>query len=155
MADNAVDLDSAPDTASRNIATVRTFLRLLEDKDIDAWMELWADEGEQYYPFGTGMFPRHLAGKAAIYQRWKDTPGMFESMRFPLRETWTEGDTVIARFDSDSVLASGARYLNNYICIFRFDRAGKVREYWEYFDPIVAGVGFGLAAVAYTRNGHH
>lgn len=138
-------------TAERNIATVRSFLRLLEQKDVDSWIELWAGDADHYYPYGRGMFPRHLVGKAAIYDRWRDTPGMFETLSFPLRETWTDGDTVIARFDSDNVMAgaNGRRYRNTYICVFKFDRLGKIREYWEYFDPIIAGVDYGLAEVTY------
>jgi len=34
------------------------FLRLLEEKDIDSWIKLWADDADHYYPFGTRMFPR-------------------------------------------------------------------------------------------------
>jgi ketosteroid isomerase-like protein len=137
-------------TMSRNAETVATFLRLLEERNIDDWMELWADEGAQYYPFGTEMFPRHLVGKAAIYDRWKGMPSMFDRLGFPIRETWEAGDTVIARFDSECVLTGGRQYRNNYLGIFKFDADGKLREYWEYFDPIIAGVEFGIAAVAYA-----
>lgn len=137
-------------TVSRNAETVATFLRLLEERNIDDWMELWADDGAQYYPFGTEMFPRHLVGKAAIYDRWKGMPSMFDSLSFPIRETWEVGDTVLARFDSACVFTGGRKYLNTYLGIFKFDADGLVREYWEYFDPIVAGVEFGIAAVAYA-----
>lgn len=136
--------------ATRNVETVRTYLRLLEEKDIDSWIELWAEDADHYYPFGTRMFPRHLVGRAAIYDRWKDTPGLFDSLRFPIRETWTDGDTVIARFDSDNVMKGGERrYQNTYVCIFKFTPDGRIREYWEYFDPIIAGVDYGLAEVRY------
>lgn len=138
---------------SRNAETVTTFLRLLEERNIDDWMELWADDGAQYYPFGTQMFPRHLVGKAAIYDRWKGMPSMFDSLSFPIRETWEVDDTVLARFDSECVLTGGRQYLNTYLGIFKFDAEGRVREYWEYFDPIVAGVEFGIAAVAYAPRG--
>ena len=30
-----------------NVGTVRTFLRLLEEKDIDTWIKLWADEPDK------------------------------------------------------------------------------------------------------------
>lgn len=134
----------------RHIETVRRFLRLLEEKDVGSWIELWADNADHYYPYGTGMFPGYLSGKGAIYDRWKNTPDMFERFRFPVREIWADGDTVVARFDADCVLkGSGKRYLNTYVCIFKFDSKGRIREYWEYFDPILAGVGFGLAEITY------
>jgi uncharacterized protein len=135
----------------RNVATVRSFLHLLEEKDIEAWIELWADDAEQYYPFGTEMFPPRLAGKTAIYDRWKDTPGLFDTLSFPIQEIWTDRDDVIVRFESDSVLRSGQKYRNTFVSIFRFNDAGKIREYREYFDPIVAGVDFKLAEVTYLR----
>lgn len=135
----------------RNVASVRRFLRLLEEKDIESWSRLWAVGADHYYPYGTEMFPPHIVGREAIYQRWRDVPGMFETMSFPLRETWVDGDTVIARFDSECVLKGGRKYRNTYIGIFTFDRDGLIKRYWEYFDPIQAGVEFGLADVRYTR----
>lgn len=138
---------------ARNLATVRTFLRLLEEGDIDSWIELWTQDADHYYPFGTEMFPHHIVGRAAIHARWKDTPGMFTSMRFPIRESWADGDTVIARFDGECVLkGSGTRYVNRYLAIVKFTEQGLIREYWEYFDPITAGVGFGLAEIRYLAD---
>jgi ketosteroid isomerase-like protein len=133
----------------RNIAAVRSFLRLLEEKDVDSWIELWADDAQQFYPFGAEMFPRRLAGKTAIYDRWKTTPGLFDTLSFPIQELWADRDAVIVRFESDSVLRSGRRYRNTFVSIFKFDDAGKIREYWEYFDPIIAGVEFQLAEITY------
>jgi ketosteroid isomerase-like protein len=135
-----------------NVGTVRTFLRLLEEKDIDSWIKLWADDADHYYPFGTRMFPGHLVGTSAIYDRWKGLPAVFDSLSFPVRETWADGDTVIARFDGDCVLTNGGgHYQNTYVSIFNFDGEGRIREYWEYFDPILAGVNFGLAEVRYLE----
>jgi ketosteroid isomerase-like protein len=135
-----------------NAETVRTFLRLLEDGDIGKWIELWAPDADHFYPYGTEMFPPHIAGRQAIYDRWKDTPGMFDAMLFPLRDIWADGNTVIARFDGDCVLkGTGEHYRNSYISIFTFDSAGLITQYWEYFDPITAGVGFGLATVTYQK----
>jgi ketosteroid isomerase-like protein len=136
-----------------NVGAVRTFLDLLERGDIDTWLDLWAEDAEQYYPFGTEMFPHHIVGRAAIHERWRDMPAMFTSLRFPVRETWVDGDTVVTRFDGECVLRDGTTYANHYLGIFKFDAAGRIREYWEYFDPIVAGVGFGLATVDYRMAG--
>ncbi|MUN35645.1 nuclear transport factor 2 family protein [Actinomadura litoris] len=62
----SVDTADEPGGPDRHKTTVRTFLRLLEEKDIDSWIELWAEDAEHYYPFGTEMFPRHLHGRQAI-----------------------------------------------------------------------------------------
>ena len=134
----------------RNTAAVTEFLRLLEEGDIPAWMELWAEDADHYYPYGTEMFPAHIVGKAAIHERWKGMPGNFSELSFPIRETWADGDTVLARFDSDLVLKdSGDEYHNSYLGVFKFDDEGKLYEYREYFDPILAGQAFGLLDVTY------
>jgi ketosteroid isomerase-like protein len=133
----------------RHTEVIRTFLRLLEEKDIDAWIRLWAQDAEQEYPFGTQMFPPHLAGRDAIHERWKSMPDMFDSLSFPLLDVWTDGDTSVARFDGELVRTDGVTYRNHYICTFRFTGEGKIRHYREYFDPILAGVAFGLATVDY------
>lgn len=134
-----------------NAATVREFLRLLETGNIDEWITLWAEGADHYYPYGTEMFPAHITGRQAIYERWRNTPGLFDAMLFPVRDLWVDGNTVIARFDGDCVLKStGKHYRNSYVSIFTFDATGLITEYWEYFDPITAGVEFGLATVSYV-----
>lgn len=130
---------------------VRTFLRLLEQGDIDSWIELWAEDADHHYPYGTEMLPAHLTGKPAIHELWTNAIGMFDVLSFPIREIFTDGATAIARFDSDSVLKSGKPYLNTYVCVFTFDEQGRLREYWEYFDPIAAGLAFGLLEVRYLE----
>jgi ketosteroid isomerase-like protein len=132
-----------------NKASARAFLRLLEEKRIDAWIELWAPDADHYYPFGTRMFPEHIVGRDAIYERWKNLPGAFRRMAFPVRGMWAEGDTVVVRFDGDCLMHSGGHYRNTYVSILTFDDAGKIRLYSEYFDPIVAGEGFGLLELTY------
>lgn len=135
--------------AERNSETVRTFLRLLEEGDIDTWIMLWAEDAFQFYPFGTEMFPSRIRGRHAVHERWKALPQNFTTLRFPLRDLWATGDTVVARFDGDCVLASGEPYANSYMGLFVFTPEGRVHEYWEYFDPIVAGQAFGLVDVHY------
>lgn len=138
---------------ARRRTVVRAFLRLLETKNIDAWIGLWAADGEQRYPYGTEMFPPHLAGRAAIHDRWRNLPDQFDSLRFPIREVWSDGDTVLVRFDGACVpKGGGPTYRNSYLSIFKFDAADKVVEYAEYFDPIPAGVGFGLMRVEYLTD---
>ena len=145
---------AAPSPSETSVATVRAFFRLLEEKDVDSWIELWAEDADHYYPFGAEMFPPHLRGKQAIYDNWKGVPGLFDSLRFPIHEVWVDrdSDTVIARLDSDNVMTGGDRkYQNTYICVFKFDDQGKICEYREYFDPIVTGLTYRLAEVRYLR----
>jgi ketosteroid isomerase-like protein len=136
-------------SGAENIASVRSFLRFLEEKDIDSWIALWHEDAVQIYPFGTDMFPPRVEGRAAIHAQWRQLPGMFRSMRFPIREIWSDGDTVLTRFDGDLVRSDGVPYQNSYLSVFHFTDSGELREYWEYFDPIRAGLAFGLAEISY------
>ncbi|MGX4653720.1 nuclear transport factor 2 family protein [Micromonospora sp. SCSIO 07396] len=135
--------------AEANKASARAFLRLLEEKRIDAWMELWAEDAEHFYPFGRRMFPEHIVGRDAIHARWRNLPQTFRRLSFPVRGMWAEGDTVIVQFDGECVMHSGDIYRNTYISLLTFDDNGKIRLYAEYFDPIEAGLGFGLLDVDY------
>lgn len=136
----------------RNIEAVRAFLRLLEEKDIDSWIKLWHEDAVQVYPFGTEMFPPRVEGRAAVHAQWSRLPDMFASMSFPIREVWADGDTVLARFDGDLVRSDGMPYQNTYLSVFHFTDSGELREYWEYFDPIRAGLAFGLAEITYRSS---
>lgn len=136
-------------TSTGNVSTVRSFFRLLAAKDIDAWIELWAPDAEQVYPFGAEMFPARVTGRDAIRARWCGRVDAFDSLSFAAAETWADGNGVVARFDVDHVLRDGNHYRNKYVGIFKFTDTGEIREYWEYFDPIVAGVAFGLAEITY------
>ncbi|WP_181792804.1 nuclear transport factor 2 family protein [Streptomyces sp. WELS2] len=136
----------------RITAAVRDFLACLERKDIDSWIRLWDPAGEQFYPYGTEMFPPHLAGRDAVHERWKSMPDMFETLSFPLLDLWVDGDTAIARFDGHLVKKDGSVYRNSYICTFTFTEAGLIRRYREYFDPILAGAAFGLAETTYLSS---
>jgi ketosteroid isomerase-like protein len=132
-----------------NKTSARAFLRLLEEKRVDAWIELWAEDADHFYPFGTRMFPEYLTGRSAVYERWKDMPGMFRRLRFPVRGVWADGDTVVLRFDGECLMHDGTTYRNTYVSLLTFDEAGKIRFYEEYFDPIEAGLSFGMLDVAY------
>lgn len=146
------DADDPALRSRRNVDTVRQFLNLLEKKDIDRWIALWAEDGTQFYPFGTTMFPAETRGRDAVYEIWRGAPDMFDSLSFVVRQAWADGDAVIAQFDGDCVMVDGTRYRNTYMGLFRFTADGAITEYWEYFDPIVAFECFGMADVTYRRD---
>ena len=68
---------------SRHQQVIKDFLRLLEEKDIDAWIKLWAEDGVQEMPYSPSNFPRRLDGKAAIYRHYQSLPNAYTRMSFP------------------------------------------------------------------------
>ena len=68
-------------------------------------------------------------------------------MRFPIDELLaTEDPTIVfVRYRGEIQLKDDAGvYENNYYSTFRFNADGKIAEYVEIFDPVVAARGFGV-----------
>jgi ketosteroid isomerase-like protein len=68
-------------------------------------------------------------------------------MSFDIEEIYAMEDPTIVfvKFKGDIVLKNNAGvYSNDYYATFRFNEEGKITEYVEIFNPIVAARGFGL-----------
>jgi ketosteroid isomerase-like protein len=47
----------------KNLKSIHTFLNSLEQKDLDTWIDLWDENGQQINPYAPKGFPRILSGK--------------------------------------------------------------------------------------------
>ncbi len=133
--------------AVRNKRTVRAFFKTLEEGDIPAFVEFFAEDGVQANPYHGGVFPAGAKGKAELSAYWAPIPAQFNGMRFLIDELLaTENPSVVfVRYRGEIKLKSGAGvYKNHYYSTFRFNDAGQIAEYVEIFDPVVAARGFGL-----------
>jgi len=131
----------------QNKETVREFFRLLEKEDIQAFVGLFAENGRQINPYHSNIFPRGAEGKAGLLAYWEPVPAQFDGMTFHIHELMAmeEPTFVFAQYRGEIKLKNNAGvYANNYYSTFRFDEAGKILEYVELFNPIVAARGFGL-----------
>lgn len=130
-----------------NKEIVRQFFRLLEEENIPAFIELFAEDGQQINPYASGLFPEGAKGKEALSAYWEPVPGNFDGMEFPIQELLATEDPniIFVRYQGKIKLKGGAGYYENqYYSTFRFDEEGKISEYVEIFNPIVAARGFGL-----------
>lgn len=133
---------------------VKDFLRLLEEKNISALIDLWADDGINYYPYSSGMSPEKVVGKQAISETWKGVPEGFEQLSFLIQDIYVDvtKQAAIVRCDTHNIMKGGrGHYDNTYICIFVFNDEGKIKEYYEYFNPITTGVTYGLLRVEFVQ----
>lgn len=133
---------------------VKDFLRLLEEKNIPALIDLWADDGINYYPYSSGMFPEKVAGKQAISEIWKAVPEGFEQLSFLIQDLYVDvaKQAAIVRCDAHNVMKGSAEgYDNAYVCIFVLNEERKIKEYYEYFNPILTGVTSGLLRVEFLQ----
>src|ERR1700730_10898485 len=130
---------------------VKDFLRFLEEKNIPTLIDLWADDGINFYPYSAGMFPEKVVGKQAVSETWRGVPERFEKLSFSIQDLYVDvtKQAAIVRCDAHNILKGGAEcYDNTYVCIFVFNDEGKIKEYYEYFNPILMGVTSGPLRVS-------
>lgn len=133
--------------AHRNKETVKTFFSLLEQENIPAFIDLFAENGKQINPYASGLFPEGAEGKEALANYWTPVPELFDGMEFPVEQILaTENPKIVfVKYTGKIKLKDNAGfYENNYYSTFTFDEEGKITEYIEIFNPIVAARGFGL-----------
>jgi len=131
-------------TRDDNRRKVHTFFERLEAKDIDGFVALWAEDGAQIMPFAPEGFPKRLDGVAAIRRQYADLPKHFRSMKFrdlEIRDL-TDPHEFFVTYHGDIELAAGGHYDNVYAGHFRVEN-GKIRVFYEYFDPNVLERAFG------------
>ncbi len=130
-----------------NKAQVRAFFQYLEDKDIPAMVDLFSDNGEQINPYASGLFPNGAKGKKALMNYWEPVPQNFDGMEFTIEELLETENTnlIYVKYRGKIQLKNDAGfYENQYYSTFRFNNDGKITEYVEIFNPIVAAKAFGL-----------
>ena len=131
----------------RNKETVRAFFHHLEQEDIPTFVDLFAENGRQVNPYHSNLFPTGAVGKQELLAYWEPVPTRFDGMSFHINELMAMEDpkVVFTRYRGEIKLqGNGGMYANDYYSTFRFDEAGKIVEYVEIFNPIVAARGFEL-----------
>ncbi len=135
------------DKATKNKTTVRAFFDALTSENAETIADLFANDGSHINPYHSGLFPTGAMGKEAIKKYWEPVFPNFEGMTFPIDEIYAMEDPnmVFVKYTGNIRLKNGAgTYHNNYYSTFKFDERGKIKEYAEIFNPIVAARGFGL-----------
>lgn len=133
--------------ASKNKENVKAFFKALEAEDANAVAVLFAENGKHINPYHSGIFPTGAEGKEAIRNYWAPVFPNFAGMTFPIHELYAMEDPniVFVKYTGNIQLKDNAGvYSNDYYSTFKFDEEGKITEYVEIFNPIVAARGFGL-----------
>ncbi|MEM7413486.1 MAG: nuclear transport factor 2 family protein [Myxococcota bacterium] len=132
--------------AERNKQTVRRFFGALDAEDMSALVDLFTEDAVQRNPYHGGVFPPEARGEQALREYWTPLPASFDRMRFSVDALLAteDPDLVFVTFRGEITLKNGAGlYENHYYATFRFDDAGRIVEYVEVFDPVVAARAFG------------
>ncbi|WP_461588648.1 nuclear transport factor 2 family protein [Winogradskyella sp.] len=128
-------------------ASVKAFFKALEDENADAIANLFAEDAQHINPYHSGLFPEGANGKEAIKSYWAPVFPNFDSMTFPIEELYAMEDPnmVFVKYSGHIKLKNNAGvYSNDYYSTFKFNSEGKITEYVEIFNPIIAARGFGL-----------
>jgi len=133
--------------ADRNKANALAFLKALEAENVESIIELFDDNAKHINPYHSGLFPTGSEGKDGIRAYWAPVFPNFDGMTFDIREIYAMEDPnmVFVKYKGDIKLKDNAGvYSNDYYSTFTFNKEGKITEYVEIFNPIVAAKGFGM-----------
>lgn len=133
------------DARQANEQTIRDFLRLLAEKDMDAWIELWTEDAVQEMPFSPAGFPTKVEGREAIRKHYSNLPQTMGRMAFPnlVIHPMLDPSWVVAEYRGEiEVLATDHPYNNHYCGLFHF-REGRIALFREYYNPTVLSEAFG------------
>ena len=135
--------------------TVIDFLTALEDKDMDKFVQLWAEDAVQDMPFSPQGFPKRVEGKANLiqhYSAWPEISGQANFTDNLVFHPMQDATMVFAEWHGDvEIIPTGRQYKQRYGGLFHVVD-GKIELFREYYDPIVFKDAFGLDADK-TSNG--
>ncbi|MFD9636597.1 nuclear transport factor 2 family protein [Streptomyces violascens] len=113
-------------------------LRLLLDKDIAAWVDLWDDEGVFEFPFAPDGWPRRLEGKAAVRDYMRDYPDHIDLHDFPdvqIHQTDAPETIVVEMRGVGLLVRSNAPFYMSYIAVVSVTN-GRITHYRDYWNPL-------------------
>ena len=123
------------------------FLTSLEDKDLDKFASVWAEDAVQDMPFSPEGFPKRVEGKANLikhYAAWPEISGQAnftdELVFYPMQDS----TMVFAEWRGNvEILPTKRTYKQRYGGLF-YVVDGQIELFREYYDPIVFKYAFGL-----------
>ncbi|MFF5515404.1 nuclear transport factor 2 family protein [Streptomyces coeruleorubidus] len=116
----------------------RHSLRLLLEKDIDAWVGLWAEDGVMEFPFAPPGRPRRLEGKEAVAAYMRPYPDHIDLHDFPdLRiHRTTDPETIVAEMRGvGRLVKTDSPYDMTYVAVVTV-RDGLIASYRDYWNPL-------------------
>lgn len=116
----------------------RHSLRLLLDKDIPAWVDLWDDDGLLTFPFAPPGWPRQLEGKAAISDYMRHYPEHIDLHDFPdvkIHQTGEPETIVVEMRGVGRLVATGDPFDMTYIAVVSATN-GRITHYRDYWNPL-------------------
>ncbi|MEU9497872.1 nuclear transport factor 2 family protein [Streptomyces sp. NPDC048196] len=130
----------------------RHSLRLLLNKDIPAWVDLWAEHGVMEFPFAPPGWPQRLEGRAAIAAYMRDYPDHIDLHDFPdvrIHRTTDPGTLVVEMRGVGRMVETGDPFDMTYIAVVTV-QDGRFTSYRDYWNPLAvqaSGLNFAGSSV--------
>ena len=145
--ENAAANPSSYVTRQQTAEAVRTFLSSLEEKDMEKFASVWADDAVQDMPYSPAGHPKRVVGKnnlVKLYSGWPQNSGeadfTSQLVFYPMRDP----ETVFVEYKGDvEVIPTGRQYKQTYGGLFHVVD-GKIKLFREYYDPAPFARAFGL-----------
>ena len=116
---------------------VREIFALVDEQRTEELCAQFADDAVMELPFAPGKMARRYAGVDAVRGFVTSVRDGFSSFAMVVDavHATTDADLVIVEHHSDAVVAENGRpYRNRYVTFVRFDAAGKIVQWREYYD---------------------
>ncbi|MCQ8771209.1 nuclear transport factor 2 family protein [Streptomyces telluris] len=116
----------------------RHSLSLLLDKDIRAWVGLWAEHGVMEFPFAPPGWPERLEGREAVAAYMRDYPDHIDLHDFPdlkIHETADPATVVAEMRGVGRMVTTGSPFDMTYIAVVTA-QDGRFTSYRDYWNPL-------------------
>lgn len=134
--------NTATDTVTHQDAApadlYRHSLRLLLDKNIPAWVDLWDDDGVLEFPFAPDGWPKRLEGKAAVGDYMRGYPDHIDIHDFPsvdIHRTTVAETIVVEMRGVGRLVETGGPFDMTYIAVVTVEN-GRITHYRDYWNPL-------------------
>jgi ketosteroid isomerase-like protein len=129
-------------------SAVKRFLTSLEQKDMQTFATLWAEDAVQDMPYAPDGFPKRVSGANNIikhYSGWPENAGKADFTSELVFYSMQNPKMVFVEFKGNvDIVTTGRTYLQQYGGLFHVED-GKITLFREYFNPEPFKYAFGLS----------
>ncbi|MCZ4121946.1 nuclear transport factor 2 family protein [Streptomyces sp. H39-S7] len=116
----------------------RQGLRLLLDKDIAGWIDLWDEHGIAEFPFAPEGWPKRLEGRTAVAEYMRGYPDHIDLHDIPsveIHQTVVPETIVVEMRGVGRLVTTGSPFDMTYIAVVTV-KHGLITHYRDYWNPL-------------------
>jgi len=122
-------------------AWLETALNCLLARNVDGWVDHWAEDGRIEFPFAPAGSVAKVEGRAAIADYMAALPARFDFKSFDVLTAYSDpsGQQAVVEFTCEgTALETGRPYNQHYVALLTFDADGKILVYRDFWNPLAA-----------------